>query len=113
MLVREAGRADHVYDAGLRRELREPYGGLGQGEIQDAFHMSEQRMGIVRNRNADCAQPGHLADIPADRGRAFVLQASGDLAARRFVQRPGQSLTHASRSAENRDPHVTHRAWRP
>ena len=45
------------------------------------MHLGEHRQRIVGDGDAEGPEPGNLAQIPADRGRALGLDAGGEHAA--------------------------------
>ena len=113
LLFGETGGANHMDDTGLRRERGKRHRGLGHGEIEHAFHMSKQRMGVVGHCHAQWLKAGHFAQVQPDGGRSFCLEAASGFAARGLMERPGQRLAHAPGGTQNGDPHVTHGPWLP
>jgi hypothetical protein len=105
---REAGCADDVNDAGLRRKRGEFRGRSGRGEIEHAVDMGEDGKRIVGDGDADGLEACHLADVAADGGRAFGLDAAGDRASRGLDKHPRQRLAHAPGRSQHGDLHVTH-----
>ena len=106
--VRQAGRADDMHDAGLRRKRREGCGRGRRGEIEHALDAGEHGQRIVGDGDAERLEPSHLADVAADCRRALDLDAAGDGAARRRRDHTGQRLAHASRCPEHGQSHVAH-----
>jgi len=70
--------------------------------------MGEDGKGIISDGDAEGIEAGNLADIAADSGRPFDLDAAGDNAARRLRDHAGQRLAHASSGPEHGQFHLTH-----
>ena len=105
---RQAGRADDMDDARLRRQRGEGEGRSGRGEIEHAVDRREHGMRIVADGDAERRQAGHLADVAAESGRALGLDAAGHRAARRLDQHPRQRLAHAPGGSQHGNLHVAH-----
>ena len=62
----EAGRADDMDEAGLRRQRGEFDGRGRRGEIEHAVDVSEDGEGIVGDGDAERLEASHFADVAAD-----------------------------------------------
>ena len=105
---REAGRADDMDEARLRRQRGKCERRSGRGKIEHAVDLGEHGMRLVGDGDAKRLQAGHLADVAADRRRALGLDAAGDQAARRLDQHPRQRLAHAPGGSQHGNLHVAH-----
>jgi hypothetical protein len=101
-------RADDMDDASLRRERGEGHGRSRRGEVEHALNAGEHRQGIVGDGHAERLDPGHLANVTADHGRALSFDAAHNHAAGCGGKHAGQRLAHAPCGAKHGDPHVTH-----
>src|SRR4029079_4102617 len=103
----DAGGADHVDDARLRRQFGQSQRCLRHGEIDEALDPGEERQRIVADRNSQAPDTGELAHIGADRRRPLGFDAARELETFGLVHDTGESAAHAPRGAGNGDLHDT------
>ena len=70
LLRRKAGGADDVNEAAARRLRGEEHGRRGNGEVENAVGLGEQRLDLVGHQDAVHAEAGQFAGVAPDRGGA-------------------------------------------
>jgi len=104
----EAGRADHVRDLGLRRELGVRDGGRRHREVDHRVGLGEEIERIVADREAERPEADQFPEIAANRVGLGGLGPAGDLAALGRVHGAEQHAAHAPGAADDSDLHAVH-----
>ena len=103
----DAGGADHVNYARLRRQFAERQARLRHSEIDEPLDFGEQRQRVIGDLDAERADAAKFSHVGADRWRTLGLDAAGDLETLGLMHDAGEDAAHAPRSAGNGNLHGT------
>src|SRR4029079_5543583 len=104
----EAGRADHMNDAGLGGEACENRRGFRAGKIDHRIDVGEEGHWIVGDGHATRFEARELAIVVANIRRALGVDPAGDHTTFRLAQHARERLAHAASGTEYSDPHCSH-----